>query len=80
MNGKVRSMVSSARLLVRLNSRVDDKRYGFLFQAPSSMHEYDAMADIVTRLLDYAESKPKIKIIDFSEVPAGHLTGHCMAW
>ena len=59
-----------SRLLVRLNSRVDDKRYGFLFQAPSSMHEYDAMADIVTRLLDYAESKPKIKIIDFSEVPA----------
>ena len=59
-----------SRLLVRLNSRVDDKRYGFLFNAPASMHDYGAMADIVTRLMDYSESKPKIKIIDFSEVPA----------
>ena len=59
-----------SRLLVRLNSRVDDKRYGFLFKAPASMHDYGAMADIVTRLMDYSESKPKIKIIDFSEVPA----------
>ena len=59
-----------SRLLVRLNSRVDDKRYGFLFQAPESMHEYSAMADMMTRLMDYSESKPKIKIIDFSEVPA----------
>ena len=59
-----------SRLLVRLNSRVDDKRYGFLFQAPSSMHEYDAMSDIASRLMDYSEETPKIKIIDFSEVPA----------
>ena len=59
-----------SRLLVRLNSRVDDKRYGFLFQAPTSMHDYGAMADMVTRLMDYSESKSKIKIIDFSEVPA----------
>ena len=59
-----------SRLLVRLKSRVSDKRYGFLFQAPSIMHKYDAMANIVTRLMDYSELKPKIKIIDFSEVPA----------
>ena len=59
-----------SRLLVRLNSRVGDKRYGFLFQAPSELNEYGAMADMVTQLMDYSDSKPKIKVIDFSEVPA----------
>ena len=59
-----------SRLLVRLNSRVYDKRYGFLFQAPSEAHEYNSMANLMKRLMDYSESKPKIKIIDFSEVPA----------
>ena len=59
-----------SRLLVRLKSRIGDKRYGFLFQAPTTMHDYDAMANIVTRLMDYSELQPKIKIIDFSEVPA----------
>jgi len=59
-----------SRLLVRLNSKVSDKRYGFLFQAPDSAHEYDAMASMVKRLMDYSESKAQIKVIDFSEVPA----------
>lgn len=59
-----------SRFLVRLNSRLDDKRYGFLFQSPSSMYEYEAMAALATRLMDYSKSKPKIKVIDFSEVPA----------
>ena len=59
-----------SRLLVRLNSKISDKRYGFLFQAPSAEHEYDAMAVMVKRLMDYSESKAQIKVIDFSEVPA----------
>nr|HDM59730.1 ATP-binding protein [Bacillota bacterium] len=59
-----------SRLLVRLNSKVTDKRYGFLFQAPSSAHDYDAMALIMKRLMDYSETKAQIKVIDFSEVPA----------
>ena len=59
-----------SRLLVRLNSKIGDKRYGFLFQAPSAEHEYDAMAAMVKRLMDYSESKAQIKVIDFSEVPA----------
>lgn len=59
-----------SRLLVRLNSKVADKRYGFLFQAPESEHEYDAMAETMKRLMDYSESNAQIKIIDFSEVPA----------
>ncbi len=59
-----------SRLLVRLNSKVSDKRYGFLFQAPESQHQYDAMAGMVTRLMDYSTDKARIKVIDFSEVPA----------
>ena len=59
-----------SRLLVRLSSKLDDKRYGFLFQAPPSMHEYDAMAQMMKRLLDFSETKSQIKVIDFSDVPA----------
>lgn len=59
-----------SRLLVRLNSKVSDKRYGFLFQAPDSEHQYDAMAAMIKRLMDYSAEKTQIKVIDFSEVPA----------
>ena len=59
-----------SRLLVRLNSKVADKRYGFLFQAPSTAHEYDAMAAMIKQLMDYSESETQIKVIDFSDVPA----------
>ncbi|MBZ0220375.1 MAG: ATP-binding protein [Candidatus Methylomirabilis sp.] len=59
-----------SRLLVRLNSKIGDKRYGFLFQAPDSEYEYDAMAATMKRLMDYSESNAQIKVIDFSEVPA----------
>lgn len=59
-----------SRLLVRLNSKVSDKRYGFLFQAPSSAHEYNAMASMMKRLMDYSEQKAQLKVIDFSEVPS----------
>ena len=59
-----------SRLIVRLKSKVGDKRYGFLFQSPPEMHEYDAMAGLVTRLMDYSKSKVQIKVIDFSDVPA----------
>lgn len=59
-----------SRLLVRLNSKVSDKRYGFLFQASDSENQYDSMAAMVKRLMDYSEAKAQIKVIDFSEVPA----------
>jgi len=58
------------RLIPRLISKTDDKRYGFLFQAPDSEHKYDAMAVMMARLMDYSESKAQIKAIDFSEVPS----------
>ena len=59
-----------SRLLVRLNSKVTDKRYGFLFQAPDEAHQYESMASMVKQLMDYSVSKAQIKVIDFSEVPA----------
>jgi len=58
------------RLIPRLMTKVTDKRYGFLFQAPESEHQYDAMAGMVKRLMDYSTEKAQIKVIDFSEVPA----------
>jgi uncharacterized protein len=59
-----------SRLLVRLNSKISDKRYGFLFQASKSANEYDAMAILMKRLMDYSEQNSQIKVIDFSEVPS----------
>ncbi|MCK4823584.1 ATP-binding protein [bacterium] len=59
-----------SRLLTRLNSKLSDKRYGFLFNAPESEHDYDAMARTATKLMDYATNGAQVKVIDFSEVPA----------
>jgi hypothetical protein len=59
-----------SRLLVRLNSKITDKRYGFLFQAPASQNEYGSMAVMMERLMDYSDPKARVKIVDFSEVPA----------
>ncbi|MDR0630725.1 MAG: ATP-binding protein, partial [Holosporales bacterium] len=58
------------RLILRLKSKISDKRYGFLFQAPLSEHQYDSMANMVKNLMDYSTKQSQIKIIDFSEVPA----------
>lgn len=58
------------RLIPRILSKVSDKRYGFLFQAPEAEHKYDTMANIMSRLMDYSADKSRVKIIDFSEVPS----------
>ena len=59
-----------SRLIVRLESKISDKRYGFLFSAPPAAHEYQAMAELMKRLMDFSKAETKIKVIDFSEVPA----------
>tara|TARA_R110001583_G_scaffold10344_6_gene47698 strand:+ start:670 stop:2415 length:1746 start_codon:yes stop_codon:yes gene_type:complete len=59
-----------SRLLVRIASRLNDRRYGFLFQSPDRYHQYDALAAIAEKLMGYGQTKPSIKVIDFSEVPA----------
>ncbi|HBK54036.1 MAG TPA: ATPase [Syntrophomonas wolfei] len=58
-----------SRLLVRIKSKLSDKRYGFLFQAPNSEHLDESMARIAAKLMDYNLPKSQIKVVDFSEVP-----------
>lgn len=57
------------RLLERMKAKLEDRRYGFLFQAPPSLHQYAAMAEIVSRIMDFTGGK-NIKVIDFSDVPS----------
>ena len=59
-----------SRLLVRMASRLDDRRYGFLFKSPKKYNQYDSLSMIAEKLMGFGESKPRIKVIDFSEVPA----------
>jgi len=59
-----------SRLLTRINSKLNDKRYGFLFQAPQNEHDYGAMALLASKLMDFSQTHSQIKVIDFSEVPA----------
>ena len=61
------------RFLARVDRKLKDKRYGFLFQAPKSLHTYDAFHSIARQLLDFTDDQSRIKIIDFSEVPADAL-------
>jgi len=59
-----------SRLLTRIRSKLSDKRYGFLFQAPPKEHEYEAMAKLSAKLMDFSVQDARVKVIDFSEVPA----------
>ncbi|MCU0286750.1 MAG: ATP-binding protein [Acidobacteria bacterium] len=59
-----------SRLLVRLGSKISDKRYGFLFQAPTEFHQYSSMHQLAEKLMGFEGKKNQIKVIDFSEVPA----------
>lgn len=64
-----------SRLLVRVGTKLTDKRYGFLFQAPEDLHKYEAFHIIAKQLLakqplDSSGQKTGVRIIDFSEVPS----------
>lgn len=60
------------RLIGRLEAKLDDRRYGFLFQSSNSSMSYGWLADQVSRFLrsDQSSSMRGIKIVDFSEVPS----------
>lgn len=55
------------RLVSRMEARVSDRRYGFMFDPPADHLGYDWLHDFAKRLLGTA---PGIKVIDFSEVPS----------
>lgn len=57
------------RFISRLETKLDDRRYGFMFSPPAPAMSYDWLAIQVLKLLQ-SGGKTGIKIIDFSEVPA----------
>ena len=57
------------RFIARLEAKLSDRRYGFMFQPPSNALEYGWLADQAWRLMQ-SGSEPGIKIVDFSEVPS----------
>ncbi|MEI8243430.1 MAG: ATP-binding protein [bacterium] len=58
------------RLLVRMRTRRTDRRYGFMFQTPDQLQTYEAFALLARQLLDFKPPRAKVRVIDFSEVPA----------
>jgi len=57
------------RFISRLEAKLDDRRYGFMFAPPQEALDYGWLAMQIVKLLR-ADSGNGIKIIDFSEVPA----------
>ena len=58
------------RFLSRLEAKVSDRRYGFMFSPPAHALRYDWLAKQVAKLLAAPEGKSGIKVVDFSEVPS----------
>lgn len=57
------------RFISRFESKIDDRRYGFMFSPPTEAQTYEWLGKQLVRLLG-SEGKKGIKIIDFSEVPS----------
>ncbi|MBD5118861.1 MAG: DUF87 domain-containing protein [Clostridiales bacterium] len=58
------------RFISRLESKLEDKTYGFMFQPADESQSYDWLSKILCKLLGYTDGHTGIKIIDFSEVPS----------
>lgn len=58
------------RFLGRLQAKIEDRRYGFLFHPPVAAMEYEWLARQMTLLMGSGPGQPGIKIVDFSEVPS----------
>ena len=57
------------RFISRLDAKLGDRRYGFMFTPPAKANEYGWLATQVGRLLASNDGKG-IKVVDFSEVPS----------
>lgn len=68
MNGQL------SRFLIRLKTKMNDRRYAFMYQAPEEYETYEALHELAKKLLGTGNVNdginPGIKIIDFSEVPS----------
>jgi hypothetical protein len=58
------------RFISRLETKIEDKTYGFMFQPLDEAQQYDWLEKILCQLLGYQDGQNGIKIIDFSEVPS----------
>lgn len=58
------------RFISRLETKIADKTYGFMFQPTDEIQMYSWLANLACRLLGYQSGQKGIKIIDFSEVPS----------
>lgn len=64
-NGKL------TRFISRLDAKINDRRYGFLFRAPDDSLKYEWLQEQAVALLCAKDEKHSgIKVIDFSEVPS----------
>jgi hypothetical protein len=57
------------RFISRMEAKLEDRRYGFMFEPPAVAKTYNWLATQITKLLGSNGGKG-IKIIDFSEVPS----------
>lgn len=57
------------RFIGRLEAKLDDRRYGFMFQPPEHTRAYGWLAEQAWKLFS-ADGKSGTKIVDFSEVPS----------
>lgn len=58
------------RFIARLETKLDDKTYGFMFQPLKDIQKYNWLGDTICKLIGYDAGHRGIKIIDFSEVPS----------
>lgn len=58
------------RFISRLEAKIEDRRYGFLFKPPAKALDYEWLGGQMKRLLDSSSDYSGIKVIDFSEVPS----------
>lgn len=58
------------RFISRLTTKVEDKRYGFMFSPREVTLEYGWLSELLWRLMGVSDKGRGIKILDFSEVPS----------
>jgi hypothetical protein len=57
-------------LIARIEARVADPRYGFIFTPPDEALRYGWLASVARRLLGTGPDAPGVKVVDLSEVPS----------
>lgn len=58
------------RFITRMETKISDKRVGFMFQPPTMCSEYGWLEKMLGSLFSVSDTQRGIKIIDFSEVPS----------